>query len=105
MYWWLKLWKGRKFYNYEQTEWIDNFTQGYYCNNTFLRTIDKCHPNCKTSEQGGINEENNCLSSPELGKKYFNLGNCRETCNNGYFVENSINKCKCSTNITCQFCS
>ena len=94
-----------KYYNYEQTKCIDIVTPGYYCNNTSLNTIDKCHFNCKTCEQGGTNDNNNCLTCPDIGAKYFDLGNCRETCNNGYFVENSINKCKCSSNITCQFCS
>ena len=94
-----------KYYNYEKTECIDNITPGYYCNDELLRTIEKCHVNCKTCEQGGTNDDNNCLTCPDTGTKYFDLGNCLESCTNGYFVENSINKCKCSINITCEFCS
>ena len=93
------------YYNYDQSECINEIPPGFYCNNFTLRTIDKCHENCKTCEEGGNELNNNCLTCNETGKKYFDLGNCKEICKNGYFVENSINKCKCSTNIKCKFCS
>ena len=94
-----------KYYNYEQTECIDIITPGFYCNNSILKTIDKCHDNCKTCEEKGTNENNNCLTCPDIGKKFLDLGNCKESCINGLFVENSIIKCKCSTNIACNYCS
>ena len=94
-----------QYYNYNRTGCIKNITPGYYCNNTIERTIDKCHENCETCDFGGNDEYNNCTTCPKLGKKYFDLGNCVEECNNGDYVDNSINKCKCSTNITCEICS
>ena len=93
------------YYNYDQSECVNEIPTGYYCNNYTLRTIDKCHDNCRTCEEGGNDQNNNCLTCNENGKKYFDLGNCKDICENDYFVENSINKCKCSTNIKCKFCS
>ena len=94
-----------KYYNYEQTECIDTITPGFYCNNSILKTIDKCHDYCKTCEEKGTSDNNNCLTCPDTDKIYLDLGNCKESCINGYFVENSIKKCKCSTNIACYYCS
>ena len=61
--------------------------------------------NCKTCNKGPTNDNNNCLTCPDTGTIYFDLGNCTDKCDNGHFIENSINKCKCSTNITCEICS
>ena len=97
--------KKNKYYNYEQLECIDNITPGFYCNDSILKTIDKCHDYCKTCEEKGTDENNNCLTCPDTGKVYLDLGNCKESCINGYFFENSIKKCKCSTNIACYYCS
>ena len=94
-----------QYYNYEKTECIDTIPDGYYCDNENLRTIDKCHDNCETCNQGPTKENNNCLKCPEYGPIYFDLGNCKEKCINGFFIDNSIKKCKCSTNITCNYCS
>ena len=95
-----------KYYNYEKTECIDDIPVGFYCNNNTLKTIDKCHSNCKTCLEGGTDENNNCKSCKDDGTKYFDLGNCKSTCENGHFIdENNINKCKCSKNKKCKLCS
>ena len=94
-----------KFYNYEKTECIDSVPIGYYCNNKTLKTIDKCHNNCKTCEQGGTDDNNNCLTCKDEGTIYYDLGNCKNICPNGNFIEENINKCKCSQNKTCKLCS
>ena len=94
-----------KYYNYEQTECIDDITPGFYCNNSILKTIDKCHDYCKTCGEKGTYENNNCLTCQDTGKIYLDLGDCKDSCINGFFIDNSINKCKCSSNIECYYCS
>ena len=93
----------QKYYNYEKTACLDEIPKGYYCNNTELKTIDKCHNNCQTCIKGPTINNNNCLTCSE---PYYNdLGNCINNCLNGFFIENSIKKCKCTTDISCYFCS
>ena len=93
------------YYNYEYTKCIDNIPDGYYCNDTTQRTIDKCHDNCKTCNKSATTDNNNCLTCKDSGPIYFDLGNCTDECINGHFTENSIEKCKCSSNISCEYCS
>ena len=52
----------QNYYNYEQTKCIDYIPDGYYLNSTEFRTIDKCHENCKTCNQGPTEKNNNCLT-------------------------------------------
>ena len=95
------------YYNYERTACEDTMPEGYYCNSTDDKTIDKCHQNCKTCNQKGTDLENNCLKCKEEDTIYYNLGNCvRESfCTNGYFIDdNNIKKCKCLSNIKCLLC-
>ena len=35
------------YYNYEKTDCLDSIPDGFYCNNTTEKTIDKCHRNCQ----------------------------------------------------------
>ena len=93
-----------KYYDYEQTSCIDTIPNGYYCNDTNLKTIDKCHDNCETCKKGPTNDNDNCLTCK--GTKYLDLGNCEDSCNNGNYIDSDgINKCKCSTDIKCEYCS
>ena len=39
-------------YNYEQDDCLDEIPVGYYLNDTELKTIDKCHENCKPCLKG-----------------------------------------------------
>jgi len=51
------------YYNYSQDGCIDNIPDGYYMNDTELRTIDKCHENCKTCKGKETNISGNDISS------------------------------------------
>ena len=48
------------YYNFEQTECLDNITEGYYLNNSFLKTIDKCHNECKACDKKPTINNSNC---------------------------------------------
>ena len=43
--------KINKYYNYEQTSCIYRIPEGYFVNNTSLKTIDKCHPDCQKCQK------------------------------------------------------
>lgn len=50
--------------------------------------------NCKTCKQGGTADNNNCLTCKDVGTIYYDLGNCKENCFNGYFIDDdNILKC------------
>ena len=103
----LKCEKFNKFYNFEKTKCILNISAGYYCNDSTLNTIDKCHENCYSCNKGPTIDNNNCLTCPDKGTKYFDLGNCRDSCINGEFFDEveQILKCKCTTDISCNYCN
>ena len=42
--------------------WIENITEGYYLNDTYYKTIDKCHPNCRTCDEP--EKDNNTKEMP-----------------------------------------
>ena len=91
------------YYNYNRDGCLDSIPPGYYCNSTQDSTIDKCHENCETCNQGPEDDNNNCLTCPT--DKFFNLGDCVENCANGYFTdENNRKICKCLIDNTCYFC-
>ena len=92
------------YYSYDHTQCLGSVPTGYYCNNTNAQTIDACHSNCQTCEDGGTDENNNCKTCPSEGTKYFDFGNCKETCDNGIHTDNSILKCNCRYNISCEKC-
>ena len=56
------------YYNYEHTECLLNNTNGFYCNSTEFKTIDKCHDNCKTCKEGSSSKNNKSLSFENTGK-------------------------------------
>ena len=93
------------YYNFDHTACIEIIPEGFYCNNTLEKTIDKCHENCLNCSKGPTYDNNNCLKCHSNGKEYFDLGNCTNNCTNGYFIKDYIKICKCSTNITCEYCS
>ena len=90
-----------KYYNYEGTECIDDIPEGFYCNNPIQCTIAPCHDNCKACDKGPTSDNNNCKVCKDEGTIYFDLGNCRDNCVNGNFIEDTVKKCKCSTDIRC----
>ena len=94
------------FFNYEKTDCISEVPKGYYIENNDKKFIGKCHENCEECEVGPSENNNNCIKCPNTGMIYYDLGNCRENCINGnYLDENSVKKCKCSNNISCKICN
>ncbi|MBQ6284763.1 MAG: hypothetical protein IJK67_00425, partial [Bacilli bacterium] len=59
------------YYNYKRTGCEETIPEGYYCNSTEDKTIDKCHQNCKTCEQKGTDDVNNCLTCKEEGSVIY----------------------------------
>ena len=92
----------KNFYNYEQTECIKAIPDGFYCNDTDKKTIDKCHINCEKCIQGPTDNNNNCLKCKN--ELYIDLVNCVSDCINGVLI-NNIYKCKCTYDKKCEICS
>ena len=96
--------KCKNYFNYKKTWCLKNLPEGYFCNSSEDKTIDLCHENCLTRNSTPIEDNNNCLTCKETNK-YFDLGNCRKNCTNGYFLhEEQKLICKCTNNIGCYFC-
>ena len=66
----------RNYYNYNQTECINEIPVGYYLNDSIEKTIDKCNINCKTCK-----EKNLCLSCND---NYYQIYN--DSLNNGAYI-------------------
>ena len=93
------------FFNYEKTDCISSIPKGYYLENTENKILGKCHENCEECESGPTENNNNCKTCQKTKTIYYDLGNCRENCVNGNYIdENSVKKCKCSSNIECKEC-
>ena len=94
-------------YNYNQDSCSTNETipDGYYINDTIIKTIDKCHEDCKTCDKKATNISTNCLTCNN-NKSFYFLGNCYNDCPNGDYYDNNtgIAKCKCF-DIKCFNCS
>ena len=83
------------YYNYEQNDCENEIPDGYYLNDSTLKTIDKCHPDCKTCKGKEIINNSNCNSCIE--SKFLDSGNCVDECEYGFFRDlNGNNICKCS---------
>ena len=70
------------YYDYNQTECINEIPDGYYLNDSSEKTIDKCHPDCKTCEEKNTINNTNCKSC--YSGKYLHNGNCISNCPNGF---------------------
>ena len=80
------------YYDYDQNNCIDIIEDGFYINDTKLKTIDKCHKDCKTCNESAKGNNSNCLTCKDENY-YLYLGNCYNDCKNGY---NPITKeCNC----------
>ena len=93
------------YYNYEQDDCIDKLPLQYYVNDTKLKTIDKCHPDCETCSSKAIDSNNtNCLTCANL--KYIYLGNCYSECKRGSYYNNTSKKEECYCfDERCIYCS
>ena len=94
------------YYNYEQSDCINVIPEGFYLNDSALKTIDKCHENCKTCIKGPTEIKENCLSCREDTELMYQfLGNCFNSCEYGNYIDNNgILKCRCVTQ-ECSDCS
>ena len=90
------------YYNYEYTGCEETIPEGFYCNNTEARTLDKCKQKCKTCSYESVNDNNLCTECNK-DDNYFpkedgmNTGghiDCYNTLPEGYFLEDKIYK-KC----------
>ena len=96
----------KTFYYNEDKFCYDKIPDGFYCNDTVANTLDKCHENCKTCNEGPKIYNNNCLTCPDTGNIYLNLGNCTNNCSKGFFIyKKSIKICKCIYAQKCNYCS
>ena len=94
------------YYNYEHTNCLDNIPDGYYLNDSNLKTLDKCHLSCKTCDKKETLNSTNCKSC--FDNKYLEFGNCVSQCDKGTFLDpndNTIVRCKCNTLTKCEYCS
>ena len=83
-----------KYYDYNQTKCIETIPEGFYSNDSDLKTIDYCHQDCKTCNNKETENNSNCQSCNETQLLY--LGNCINTCNYGYFNNSNNDKiCYC----------
>ena len=91
-----------QFYNYEYTACIDVIPEGFYCNNTLTRTIDKCPQKCKNCNLESVSNDlctecNNILNYYKTEDDSLNNQmQCYNGHPDGYFldVDNNIFK-KC----------
>ena len=94
------------YFNYEKTNCLDCIPDGYFLNDSNLKTLDKCYPYCKTCDKKETENNNNCNSC--IDNKYLDLGNCVSECDKGTFIDpndNSIIRCKCNNLTKCEFCT
>ena len=94
------------YYNYKQDGCLesDKIPDGYYLNDTELKTIDKCHENCKTCKGKATELTTNCLLCNE-SLPYIYFGNCYNSCENGNYIDSEgISRCKCHVK-NCKECS
>ena len=93
------------YYDYEQKKCIDEIPDGYFLNDTELKTIDMCHSDCKRCDKKESENSTNCRSCFE--DKFLLYGNCVSHCESGFFIDKEYNdtkKCKCE-DISCLECS
>jgi len=86
-----------KFFNYEQTNCLNNIPDGYFLNNSELNTIDKCYSSCKScnkSEEG--NEQNciECILNYTFISDSIYQNNCYQLCEKYYYFD-ALNEYHC----------
>ena len=82
------------YYNYHQDGCESSLPNQYYVNDTKLKTIDKCHPDCFTCSSKALDSNHtNCLTC--VGKKYIYLGNCYSECLRGSYLNYTSGNREC----------
>ena len=85
------------YYNYEQDDCYDSIPDGYYLNDSNLKTIDKCNIKCKTCNFES-NSNNSCLICNNAQHYYQKLNNnnkyinCYNELPYDYVLDNNIYK-------------
>ena len=96
-----------KYYNYDLTNCLESIPEGFYCNNSIQKTIDKCHDDCLSCDKGPTFNFSNCNKCKN--DKYLEFGNCVYSCENNKTVidpnDNTNLICKCNKNIKCLICT
>ena len=87
-------------YNLNETDCLSSIPQGYFINNTELKTIDKCNNKCMNCSIES-NENNLCISC-NINDNYFpkyndilnnnSFINCYNQIPDGYYLDNNIYK-------------
>ena len=68
--------------------------EGYYLKDPLQKIVDKCNEVCKTCNKKETPDNTNCNSCKN--EKYLYLGNCVNSCDNGFEIDEDGNKiCKC----------
>ena len=74
------------YYNYNYTGCLDYIPEGYYLNNTILRTIDKCDIKCGNCSLESIQNNNSCITCNANNNSFIN---CYNEGFEGYFLDMS----------------
>ena len=105
-----------KYYNYDHTGCLEEIPEGYYMNNSHLKTIDKCNIKCKNCSLES-NNYNLCISC-NINENYYPKYNdelsinsfieCYDESFDGYILDNNMYKpcyytCKNCTEIGNEF--
>ena len=71
-----------EYYNYKQGDCINRISDGYYENDTQLKTIDKSYKSCETCSQAPAKTKQYCIKCNETHYPYFYFNNCLKSCEN-----------------------
>ena len=91
------------YYDYTQSGCLTSIPNGYYLNDTQLKTIDKCPPTCTSCKKDITDKYVHCLSCI-ASLPYLYFGNCTNLCPNGIYPNSLVPTCRCVTN-ECSDCS
>ena len=70
------------YYNYDKTSCLNNIPDGYFCNDTYNKSIDKCYSNCSTcnKESYDINQCKSCNNEQGYYPLYNETNNQYKSC-------------------------
>ena len=88
----------QNYYNYDHTGCIDEVPEGFYCNDTSQKTIDKCDIKCKKCSLESTQNKlcDSCNNDEGYFQKYKdnqninNFINCYKDIPEGYYIDNNI---------------
>ena len=85
------------YYDYNKTKCLDQMPEGYYLNDSILKTIDKCDVKCKNCSLESISNNNYCITCNDRDNYYpiftdsiinSSFVNCSNQILEGYYFEN-----------------